>query len=300
MVETSDEWIVQRTGIRERRIAAEDVFAADLGVGAVEDMRRRSGKSLEDVDLLIGATFTADYLTPSIAAVIQGRAGLPSSVGTYDLNAACAGFSHALLAANAYVTAGLCRKILVVAAEALSKITDYKDRSTCVLFGDGAAAVLVERDEAAPGFLGFHYGSDGDQADKLYTTGLNKTMNGQKLPIEGYFWQDGRAVYNYTIKIVPEGVRLLCRNAGLEPADIDWFVPHSANLRIIQSICDKIPLPFEKTLTSVELFGNTSSASIPLALWQGLESGKLKNGDRLALYGFGGGLNHAGVVVRWF
>jgi 3-oxoacyl-[acyl-carrier-protein] synthase-3 len=299
MVDTSDEWIVQRTGIRERRIAAADVFATDLGALAVEDLRERSGQNLEDVDLLICATFTPDYLTPSTAAVIQGRLGLPGTVATFDLNAACAGFSHALLAAQAYITSGMCRKVIVVATEALSKITDYKDRSTCVLFGDGAAAALVERSDD-PGFLGFFSGSDGAQADKLYTTGLNRTMNRQKLPIEGLFWQDGRAVYNYTIKTVPEGVRHLCRNAGLELYKVDWFVPHSANLRIIQSICEKIPFPFEKTLTSVERCGNTSSASIPLALWFAMEEGKLKKDDKVALFGFGGGLNHAGVVVRWF
>ena len=299
MVETSDEWIVQRTGIRERRIAAADVYASDLGALAVEDLVRRHPGSLERVDFLIAATFTADFLTPATAAVIHGRMGLPASVGTYDLNAACAGFAHALIVANAYVTAGVCRTVLVVATEALSKITDYSDRATCVLFGDGAVALLIERDENEPAFLGCSFGTDGANADKLYTTSLSTRCNGQQLPIKGYFWQDGRAVYNYTIKVIPEAVRALCRNAALELSDIDWFVPHSANLRIIQSICEKLPFPFEKTLTSVERFGNTSSASIPLALWLGLEQGRLKKGDRVALYGFGGGLNHAGVIVRW-
>jgi 3-oxoacyl-[acyl-carrier-protein] synthase-3 len=300
MVETSDEWIVQRTGIRERRIAAEGVFASDLGALAVENLRERSGKSLDDVDLLICTTFTADYCTPSTAAVIHGKAGLPRGIATYDLNAACAGFSHALLAANAHISAGVYRKVLVVAAEAVSKITDYKDRATCILFGDGAAAALVERGDDAPGFLGFCAGTDSSLYDKLYTTALNKTMKGQPLPIVGYFWQDGRAVYNYTIKIVPEGVRQLAGNAGLPLDKLDWFVPHSANLRIIQSMCEKIPFPFEKTLTSVAQFGNTSSATIPLALWLAMDQGRLKRDDVIALFGFGGGLNHAGVVIRWF
>ncbi len=300
MVETSDEWIVQRTGIRERRIAAENEYASDLGARAVEDLRQRSGINLDDVDLIICTTFTADYCTPSTAAVIHGKLGLPRGIATFDLNAACAGFSHGLLAANAYVTAGTYRKVLVVAAEVVSKITDYKDRNTCILFGDGASAVLVERDEKEPGFLGFFAGTDGAMYDKLYTTSLNKTMHGQPLPIVGYFWQDGRAVYNYTIKLVPESVRQLAANAGLPLDQIDWFVPHSANLRIIQSMCEKIPFPFEKTLTSVEQFGNTSSVTIPLALWLAMQENKLKSGDKVALFGFGGGLNHSGVVVKWF
>jgi 3-oxoacyl-[acyl-carrier-protein] synthase III len=299
MVDTSDEWIIQRTGIRERRIAAADVFASDLGSYAVTDLVNRHPGCLDGVDFVIAATFTADFHTPAVAAIIQGRAGLPSSVGSFDLNAACAGFTHALMAANAYITAGLCRKVLVVATEATSKITDYTDRATCVLFGDGAVAVLVERDESNPAFLGFHFGSDGGHADKVYATGLAQSLNGQPLPVKGHFWQDGRAVYNYTIKVIPEGIRALCRNAGMNLDGIDWFVPHSANLRIIQSICEKLPFPFEKTLTSVERFGNTSSASIPLALWLAMEEGKLKKGDRIILYGFGGGLNHAGLIVRW-
>ncbi|MBN2353246.1 MAG: ketoacyl-ACP synthase III [Spirochaetales bacterium] len=299
MVETSDEWIVQRTGIRERRIAAEGEYTADLGTRAVEDLRRQSGQNLEDVDLIMCTTFTADYCTPSTAAVIHGNLGLPRGIATFDLNAACAGFSHGLLAANAYITAGVYRKVIVVAAEAVSKITDYKDRNTCILFGDGAAAALVERSEE-PGFLGSFSGTDSSLYDKLYTTSLNETMHGQPLPIIGYFWQDGRAVYNYTIKLVPESVRQLSANANLPLDKIDWFVPHSANLRIIQSMCEKIPFPFEKTLTSVEQFGNTSSATIPLALWLAAKDGKLKRDDTIALFGFGGGLNHSGVVVRWF
>jgi len=275
------------------------ISLTDLGTRAVEDLRERSGKNLDDIDLIICTTFTADYCTPSTAAVIHGNLGLPRSIATFDLNAACAGFSHGLLAANAYITAGIYEKVIVVSAEAVSKITDYKDRNSCILFGDGAAAALVERSEE-PGFLGSFAGTDGALYDKLYTTSLNKTMHGQPLPIIGYFWQDGRAVYNYTIKLVPESVRQLAANANLPLDKIDWFVPHSANLRIIQSMCEKIPFPFEKTLTSVEQFGNTSSATIPLALWLAVKDGKLKRDDTIALFGFGGGLNHSGVVVRWF
>jgi 3-oxoacyl-[acyl-carrier-protein] synthase-3 len=299
MVETSDEWIVQRTGIKERRITEADVFASDLAVEAVRDLVRRSGKTIDDVDMVVTATFTADYLTPSVSAVVHGKLKLKTSCGVLDVNAACAGFVHALHLASASITAGMCRKILVIGAEALSKIVDYNDRNTCVLFGDGAAAVLVERDETEIGFLGFSFGADGKSADKLYCTGLNKSMNGQLLPIEGFLWQDGRAVYNYTIKTVPQGMKALCKDAGIDIAGVDWFVPHSANLRMIESVCEKIPFPIDKTLISLDRYGNTSSASIPLALAVALDAGKLVPGQLCALYGFGGGLNHAGVIVKW-
>lgn len=299
MVDTSDEWIVQRTGIKKRHIAADDVFATDLGAKAVEDMLSRSGASIEDTDLIIAASFTPDFLTPAVAAVLHGKLGLKPTCGSFDMNAACAGFVHALLTAQSYITTGMCRKVLVVAAEALSKITDWKDRASCVLFGDGAAAALLEYDENGGNFLSSWFGSDGANSDKLYTTGLSTRMNGQELPIKKYFWQDGRAVYNFTIKVVPEGIKSLAEKAGIPLSGISWFVPHSANLRIIQSICEKLPFPFEQALTSVEEYGNTSSATIPLALWEGLKSGRLKKGDICLLYGFGGGLNHAGTIVRW-
>jgi 3-oxoacyl-[acyl-carrier-protein] synthase-3 len=298
MVDTSDEWIVKRTGIKERRIAENNVFASDLAVNAVQNLISTSDASLDEVDMIIATTFTADYLTPSVAAVVQGRLGLPTSVATIDMNAACAGFVHALYAAQAYVTVGMCRKVLVVSSEVMSKIVDFTDRNTCILFGDGAAALLIEPSNTA-GFLGVTYGSFGSMADKLYCTGLSKIMNGSPLPVQGYFWQDGRAVYNFSIKTVPEGMRLLCENAEISMDQLDWFVPHSANSRMIESICEKLSFPVAKTLMSVEPFGNTSSVSIPLALWLAVKDGRLQPGHLLALYGFGGGLNHAGIIVRW-
>ncbi|HEQ71455.1 MAG TPA: beta-ketoacyl-ACP synthase 3, partial [Spirochaetia bacterium] len=258
-----------------------------------------TGRVIEDIDLLIASTFTGDFLTPSVAALIQGKLGLPQSVGVVDMNAACAGFVYGLATAQAYITAGMCKKVLVVGAECMSKIVDYTDRNTCVLFGDGAAAMLVEHSPDNPGFLGFHAGAEGQSADRLYCTNLAEAMNGEELPIKRFLWQDGRAVYNYTIKTVPPAVKALTERAGMEVTDIDWFVPHSANIRMIQSIAEKLSIPMEKTLMSVVEFGNTSSASIPLAIWLALKEGKIKEGDILALYGFGGGLNHAGVVIRW-
>jgi 3-oxoacyl-[acyl-carrier-protein] synthase-3 len=300
MIDTTDEWIVQRTGIRERRISAQAEFASHLGANAARDLAARSGKRLDDIDMIIVTTFTTDHLTPSTAAMIHGILGLPNNVGVIDLNAACAGFIYGLFTAQAYVTVGMCKKVLVIATEVMSKITDYTDRNTCILFGDGAGAMLVERDDNNPGFLGYHYGADGSQADRLYYTNLSNSINDKVLEKQHLFWQDGRAIYNFVIRTVPHGFTALVENAGLRLSDIDWLVPHSANLRMIQSICEKLDYPMEKTLSSAEFFGNTSSATIPLALWLAQKENKLKKDDVLALYGFGGGLNYSGLVVKWF
>lgn len=299
MVETSDEWIVQRTGIKERRITDEKTFASDMAVLAVKDMLARSGKDLSDLDLIIVATFTGDFLTPSVAALVHGKLDLQPQVGVIDINAACAGFCHGLIAAQAYLTTGICKKVLVIGTECMTKIVDFTDRNTCVLFGDGAAAMLVEYSEDEPGFLATYFASQGQSADKIYCTNLATQMNGEDLPFKRKIWQDGRAVYNYSIKTVPQGVKALCEKAGLSVNDLDWFVPHSANLRMIESICEKINFPIEKVLLSLVDYGNTSAASIPLAIWIAYQQGKLKKGQRLALYGFGGGLNQAGLIINW-
>lgn len=299
MVDTSDEWIVQRTGIQERRIARKDEFVSHMAIKAVEDLFSRFTVDIQEIDLIIVATITPDYVTPSVSAIIHGRMGFPETTGVMDLNAACAGFVYALQVANGMITAGQSKKVLVVSAEALSKITDYKDRDTCILFGDGAGAAVVEYSEDKPGFLGSYYGSLGTMGHKLYCTGLSQNIEEAKAGVLDHLYQDGRAVYTFVIKTIPKGVQALLDGSNLTAGDIDWFVPHSANLRMIHSICDKIGFEKESALTSLEFYGNTSSATIPLALWNALQEDKLKHGDRLLLYGFGGGLTHAGVIIEW-
>ncbi|MBI9098101.1 MAG: ketoacyl-ACP synthase III [Spirochaetaceae bacterium] len=299
MVDTNDEWIVQRTGITERRLSAEDEFVTDLAVKAVENLVERFPTNLSDIDLIIAATITPDYVTPSVAAVIHGRMDFPETTGVMDLNSACAGFVYALQVANAMVTSGQSRKVLIIAAEVLSKITDYSDRNTCILFGDGAGAAIVELDEENPGFLGSYYGSNGKAGNKLYCTNISKKIEKEDPEVVDYLYQDGRAVYTFVIRTVPASVQKMLLESDITAEDIDWFVPHSANLRMIQSIGDKLGFRREQALTSLENFGNTSSATIPLALWLALNEGKLKRGDKLALYGFGGGLTHAGVIIEW-
>ena len=298
LVDTSDEWIVTRTGIKKRHKVAENEFASDLAVKAIENLAANNSVTLEDVDMLIVTTFTADLLTPSTAGIVQGRLGLHKA-GVLDINAACAGFVYGLLLANSFITVGQNKKVLVVASEAMTRVTDYTDRTTCVLFGDGAGAFLVELDENNPGFLAANFGADGELGKGLYCTSIANSWNGVPLERIGKLYQDGRAVYNYVIKNIPEAIQILLNKTEMEVDEINWFVPHSANMRMIQSIADKSGIPMDKTLASIAEYGNTSSATIPLAIWEALKENKIRKDDTLLLYGFGGGLNHAGAIIKW-
>jgi 3-oxoacyl-[acyl-carrier-protein] synthase-3 len=298
MVDTSDEWIVQRTGIRERRIAGPSEYTSDLCVAAVKDLIERYGKSVSDVDFIIVATTTPDYPFPSVSSQIQARCGIEQA-GAIDISAACAGFTYGLHLASGLIASGLHKKVLVVGGETLSKVTDYHDRTTCILFGDGAGAVLVERDEEVSGFLAAHVGAKGEGGVHLYRSGLSKQMGEKELAGNGCIVQNGREVYRWAATTVPVGMRKVMEKSSLQLADVDWFIPHSANLRMVESICEKSGFPMERALYSMEYYGNTSSASIPLALDKGLKDGKVKTGDVLLMYGFGGGLVHAGLLLRW-
>lgn len=298
MVETNDTWIVERTGIRERRIAGPDEYTSDLCAAAVDNMLSRYPVTVRDADLILVATHTPDYPFPSVSCQIQAKFGIEAA-GAVDLNATCAGFVYALQMANGMIRAGLHRKVLVVGADLMSRITDYTDRSTCILFGDGAGAVLVEGREAEPAFLAAHSGSDGTGGRHVYRTGFRSDMFGEPLRDSKLLVQNGPAVYKWAVQTVPQGMKALLQKAGLAMEAIDWFVPHSANLRMIESICEKSRFPFEKTLYSMVRYGNTSAASIPLSLSDAAANGRLKPGHHVLMYGFGGGLTHAGVVVRW-
>ncbi|WP_427180130.1 ketoacyl-ACP synthase III [Paenibacillus sp. TC-CSREp1] len=298
MVDTSDEWIVQRTGMRERRIAAEHQFVSDLATEAVKDMVRRYEVNITDVDMILFATSTPEYSFPSSASRLQANLGIPHT-GVLDLNAACAGFTYGMQLADSLVTSGMYRKVLVIGAETLSKITDYTDRTTCVLFGDGAGAFLVERASGQGDFKSIVSGTQGEGGMHLYKSGLSTEMNGQPLNAEGKLVQNGREVYKWAVRMVPEQLTELIAKADMSPEQIDWFVPHSANMRMIEAVCERGPIPLERTLTSMEYRGNTSAASIPLALQLAVDEGKLKHGQNVALFGFGGGLTYSGLVVRW-
>ncbi|MCY9139424.1 ketoacyl-ACP synthase III [Peribacillus frigoritolerans] len=298
MVETNDEWIVKRTGIKERRIAHEEEFTSDIGYEAVKDLMERYDKSVEDVDMIIVCTFTPDFNTPSVASLVQAKLGIKNT-GAIDLNAACAGFTYGLHVANGLVTSGLNKKILVIGADTLSKLMDYEDRATCILFGDGGGAVLVEYDEKQPSFLSSHLYSEGEGGKHLYSTNLSTRINGEDLNDSGNLVQNGREVYKWAVTTVPKGMQTVMKNAEYQLNDVDWFVPHSANLRMIESICERSGFPIERTLYSLVGYGNTSSATIPLSLELGIKEGKLRGGEKVLLYGFGGGLAQAGLLIDW-
>ncbi len=298
LVDTNDAWIVQRTGIKERHIAAEDEFTSDLCIRATENLCETHKVSLDDVDLIIVATTTPDYSFPTVSCRIQKHFGMEHA-GAIDLNATCAGFTYALHMANGMISSGLHRKVLVVAGETMSKVTDYTDRSTCILFGDGAGAVLVEYTTEQPSFESALMGTQGGGGIHVYRSGLSTQMDGNALAGEGRIVQNGQEVFKWAVRTVSAGIERLLDQAELTLDDIDWFVPHSANLRMIESICEKSGIPLAKTLQSVQDMGNTSSASIPLALQSGIRAKQLRPGDRILLYGFGSGLTHCGLIIRW-
>lgn len=298
IVDTSDEWIVQRTGMKERRIAAENEFTSALCIQAVNDLIKRYNVKIQEVDMIIVSTSTSDFAFPSTACLIQDAFGIPDA-GAIDVNAACAGLTYGLHLANGLITSGLHRKVLVVAGETLSKVTDYTDRTTCILFGDGAGALLVEYDEENPSFLSHIQDTKGNGTNHLYRTALRNEWNGEPLNASEKMVQNGREVYKWATRSVPEGMDRLLKQADMKMEDLNWFVPHSANLRMIESICEKTNLPIQKVLTSMEYYGNTSSASILLALDLALKDGRLSQGDVLLLFGFGGGLTYNGLIAKW-
>jgi 3-oxoacyl-[acyl-carrier-protein] synthase-3 len=297
IVDTDDEWIRRRTGIRERRRSRPDEFTSDLCLGAVAALVA-GGASLAAVDYVIAATISPDYQFPSVSAIVQNKLGL-RNVGAIDISAACAGFVYALDLADALISTGRARNVLVVAGETLTKITDYSDRSMCILFGDGAGAALVTPDDGTgSAILARRVNSDGAAGKHLFMTALKKEIAGIFEP-QHLMRQNGRAVYEWVVTNVTAGINELMAGAHLRADEIDWFIPHSANARMIEAVRERCGIPLERTLTSMQWFGNTSTASIPLALAPAVADGRIKRGDRVLLYGFGGGLVEAGLLLRW-
>jgi 3-oxoacyl-[acyl-carrier-protein] synthase-3 len=255
------------------------------------------GLDLAGVDFVILSTTTPDYAFPSVASQVQDRLGIVGA-GAIDINATCAGFAYGLHLAHGLVSGGVQRKVLVLSGETLTKVTDYTDRATCILFGDGAGAALVEP-SAKPTVLATIVGSDGSGGGLLYRTGLSTRIAAPGDTKPNVIRQNGREVYKWAVETVSGGVCELLRRANRAPDTIDWFVPHSANLRITDAVCERVGIPVERTLSSIEYFGNTSAATIPLALMLAQRDGKLRDGDTILMYGFGGGLVHAGILLEW-
>jgi 3-oxoacyl-[acyl-carrier-protein] synthase III len=297
IIDTNHDWIVSRSGIHTRRFAQEKEYTSDMCIAAAHNLVAESGKSIHDVDFIIVATVTPDQTMPSVAAQLQHALNIPAT-GAIDISAACAGFAYGIVLAQGLIAAGTHKKILVFGAETLTKVTNYEDRTSCVLFGDGAGVVLLEAAEKG-NILGAVTGTQGDGGKDLYMSNRRSDVNGHEIITDDKIHQNGRAVFKWAVNTVSEQMVKLTGKCQLSLNDINWFVPHSANLRIIEALCNQTGFPIEQTLESITVYGNTSSASIPLALHRGLRAGKVKKGDKIMMIGFGGGLVYAGLVLEW-
>ncbi len=298
-VDTSDEWIRTRTGIRERRIVAADETTSDLGAGAARAALLDAGLEPDDIDLLVVGTSSPDMVMPSTACLLQGKLGL--TCAAFDVMAACTSFIFALQAAASAIESGRARRVLVVGADALTRLIDFSDRRTCVLFGDGAGAFVLEASEEQ-GVLGIDLGSDGTKPEVLQVPAGGSTMPASHETVDAglhFLQMNGQEVFKFAVRAIPATTKKALAASGLALDDLTWLIPHQANQRILDTVADRLKLPHERVFSNIELLGNTSAASIPLAVNDLYTSGSLRRGDVLALVGFGAGLTWGAAIVRW-
>lgn len=298
MVETSDEWIVQRTGIRQRHIAAEDETTASLGEAAAREALKNAGLTPDDIDLIVLATSTPNNTFPATAVEIQQRLGMRHGFA-FDMQAVCSGFVYAVTTADLYIRGGLAKRVLVIGSETFSRLLDWTDRSTCVLFGDGAGALVLEAGEgegsiADRGVLAASLRSDGMHREKLYVDGGPSTTG-----TVGHLRMEGREVFKHAVGMITDVIESTFDQAGITADDLAWFVPHQANKRIIDASAKKLGIAEEKVVVTVDLHGNTSAASVPLALSIAVADGRIKRGDLVLLEAMGGGFTWGAVLIRW-
>ena len=291
-VETSDDWIVERTGIRARHFAADDMFASDLAAVACREAMAAAGVLPADIDLIIVATSTPDMVFPSTAALLQHKLGI-AGCPVFDVQAVCSGFIYALTVADALIQSGTAHKALVVGSEVFSRILDFNDRTTCVLFGDGAGAVVLEASDQ-PGILATDIHADGKHSGILCVPGH---VSGGSILGDPLLKMDGQAVFKLAVGVLEDTARAVLAKAGKTAEDVDWLIPHQANIRIMQSTARKLKLPMDKVVVTVDQHGNTSAASIPLALDHAVRQGQVKRGDTLMLEGVGGGFTWGAVLL---
>ena len=303
MVDTSDEWIVSRSGIRERRIAAPGESTSDMGVHAARRALDAAGLTAAEIDLVIVATVTPDVQMPAAACFVQHKLGLPTTAACFDLNAACSGFLYALDTASAMLTSGRYRKALVIGVEKLSGIVDWKDRTTCVLFGDGAGAVVLGTTTSLDtGLLGTRLGTLGENTDLLCIPngGSNAPATPASIAAGSHFIKmKGKEVFKLAVRVMDEAARDILEQHHLRADQISLVIPHQANLRIIEAISNYLELPMERFFVNVDRYGNTSAASIPLALDEARRAGRIKAGDLTLLVAFGAGLTYGSALIRW-
>ena len=293
-IETSNEWIVERSGIGARHFAGDGVYSSDLGLEAAKRALQAAGRTAQEVDLIIVATSTPDMVFPSTACILQAKLGAAGGAA-FDVQAVCSGFVYALTVADALIKSGTARCAVVVGAEIFSRILDFNDRGTCVLFGDGAGAVVLEASEA-PGILSSDLHADGKHVDLLCVPGH---VSGGAISGVPLLRMEGQAVFKLAVGVLESAARAVLEKAGKTEADIDWLIPHQANIRIMQSTAKKLKLPMDKVIVTVGEHGNTSAASIPLALDYGVRSGKVQRGQTLLLEGVGGGFTWGAVLLNY-
>jgi 3-oxoacyl-[acyl-carrier-protein] synthase-3 len=298
MVETSDEWIVQRTGIRQRHIASDEETTASLGEAAAREALANAGLTPDDLDMIVLATSTPNNTFPATAVDIQQRLGMRHGFA-FDMQAVCSGFVYAVSTADLHIRGGLAKRVLVIGSETFSRILDWTDRSTCVLFGDGAGAVLLEVQQgegtiADRGVLAASLRSDGTHREKLYVDGGPSTTG-----TVGHLRMEGREVFKHAVGMITDVIEATFSQAGINANDLDWFVPHQANKRIIDASAKKLGIADEKVVVTVDRHGNTSAASVPLALADAVKDGRIKKGDLVLLEAMGGGFTWGAVLLRW-
>ncbi len=301
MVETSDEWITERTGIKYRHVAAPEEATTDLAYNAAVIALADAGVAAEELDLVILATASSDYIFPSSACLVQARLGAKNAAA-FDLAAGCSGFVYSLAVASQMVKSGLYNKILIIGAETLSRIMNWKDRNTCVLFGDGAGAAVVGEVEEGYGVLGIDMGADGNGGKHLIQPGGGSRHPATAETVannDHTIHMNGHEVFKFAIQIMGKTAKRALANAGMKPEDLDMLFPHQANLRIILSAAKRLKMPMEKVWVNVDRYANTSAASIPIALCEAQAAGALKKGDNILLDGFGAGLTWASIVMKW-
>ena len=301
MVDTSDEWIVTRTGIRERHIAKAEEASSDLAINAARKAMADARVDAKDIDLIVVGTATPDFPFPSTACLVQDTIGAKRAAA-FDIMAACSGFIYAVTIVQSMISSGKVRRALVIGAESLSRIVDYRDRATCVLFGDGAGAVVLEPCEPGKGILGSCIRSDGSYTDLLYlpSGGSRRPLTQERLQNgEQYIKMKGDGLFKYAVKAMVEAGETVLRDAKLKTSDVDFVIPHQANLRIIEGVRTRLRLPPEKVIVNIDHVGNTSTASIPIALCEARDKGLIKRGDTLLLVAFGGGLTWGAVLLTY-
>ena len=301
IIDTSDEWITERTGIKERRVVNGDQATSDLAFEAASIALKRAHLKPKDIDLIVVATITADMAFPSTACILQDRLGAKNAAA-FDINAACSGFIYGLHIANGLIRSGIHTKVLLVGAEVLSKVTDWQDRTTCILFGDGAGAAILEATKEKRGVCSTHIGSDGSLGDLIRLPGAGSRNPCSKETILkrlNYIKMKGNETFKVAVRTLEELVTRTLADNSLEPSQLSLLIPHQANIRIIQATAKRLGMPMEKVFVNIDKYGNTSAASVPIALDEAVQTGRIQDGDYILIEAFGGGLTWASSLIRW-